>query len=750
MTTLQRWEKSTRACWFKLAPFAALAATATAALAQTPASLGRSYHESPTPARRKALERYALSHKDANGALANFTLGEVSFEQKQYSDAIRHLQAAQPRLPKLADYMSYYLAVAHSETGDNAAAVNDAAAVRSTVLRSPFAAGSVTIQARALAASGSAQDAIRMLREQYTDVPQPDGDLALAIAYEAAHNLPKAAEYYMRVYYEYPTSDQATRAGAALVTMRNSLGASCPGPSAQQMIVRANKLLAQGEYARARSEFQNLVPQLTGAERDQARTGIGAAQYLSGDVASAYSYLRSLEVSDREADAERLYYLVECAKRLNDDDQMMDAVKQLNKRHGESPWHFKALMDAANRYLVANQHEKSTPLYKAAYEGFPNQPLAANCHWKVTWDAYIHRKQDAGELLREHLQRYPGHPSASAALYFLGRLSESQKDYATARTYYIRLTSLFPNYYYGVLARERMAQANVIAAGPSAKTVQFLGTIAFPARKTNESARPDAQTSLRIARACLIKSAGLPDLAEAELRFGIRNDNQPYLLAIELAHTADTAHERLRSMKKAVPDYLSMSLEDAPPTFWQLLFPLPYQKDLVSCARRQNLDPYMVAALIRQESEFNPQALSSAHAYGLTQVVPSTGRALARRAGVRRFSNRALFQPSINLKLGTYYLRSLLDQWGGKWEQTLASYNAGKSRVSDWLAWNNYEEPAEFVESIPFTETRDYVEAVLRNAAVYRELYGARKISARESARKAGHSRRAHRIAHAA
>ncbi len=135
----------------------------------------------------------------------------------------------------------------------------------------------------------------------------------------------------------------------------------------------------------------------------------------------------------------------------------------------------------------------------------------------------------------------------------------------------------------------------------------------------------------------------------------------------------------------------------------------------------------MVAALIRQESEFDPQALSPKHAYGLTQVEPATGRALARRAGVPRFSNRALFQPAINLKLGTYYLRGLLYQWGGKWEETLASYNAGRSRVNDWITWNQYQEPAEFVESIPFIETREYVQAIMRNAAVYRQLYAARK-----------------------
>ena len=108
----------------------------------------------------------------------------------------------------------------------------------------------------------------------------------------------------------------------------------------------------------------------------------------------------------------------------------------------------------------------------------------------------------------------------------------------------------------------------------------------------------------------------------------------------------------------------------------------------------------------------------------MTQIVPSSRRQLARKAGIRGFSTSLLYQPSTNL-LGTTYLRSLLDQWGGKWEQMLASYNAGKSRVLEWITWGNFQEPAEFVETIPFTETREYVQSVLRNAAAYRRIYGA-------------------------
>jgi soluble lytic murein transglycosylase len=179
----------------------------------------------------------------------------------------------------------------------------------------------------------------------------------------------------------------------------------------------------------------------------------------------------------------------------------------------------------------------------------------------------------------------------------------------------------------------------------------------------------------------------------------------------------------MRIMKSNSPEYLNLPVPAAPRKFWELLFPLPYRADLVRDALERHLDPYLLAGLIRQESEFNPQALSSANAYGLTQIRPATGRHFARKAGVSRFTASVLYQPAANLKIGSSILRSMLDEQGGKVEQTLAAYNAGPLRVVEWMAWGAYREPAEFVESIPFTETRDYVQAVLRNAEMYRRLY---------------------------
>ena len=134
----------------------------------------------------------------------------------------------------------------------------------------------------------------------------------------------------------------------------------------------------------------------------------------------------------------------------------------------------------------------------------------------------------------------------------------------------------------------------------------------------------------------LTGSFGLPDLAEAELRFGAATENEQstQLLALELAQSSESAFRALRVMKSFSADYLSLPLDKAPVKFWQMLFPLPYKDDVFVNARERGLDPYDVAALIRQESEFNPSAKSRANAYGLMQLRPATGRMLGRQQGM--------------------------------------------------------------------------------------------------------------------
>jgi soluble lytic murein transglycosylase len=171
-----------------------------------------------------------------------------------------------------------------------------------------------------------------------------------------------------------------------------------------------------------------------------------------------------------------------------------------------------------------------------------------------------------------------------------------------------------------------------------------------------------------------------------------------------------------------LPGAASASIQSIPLAYWHILFPAPYWNTIKAESAKNNLDPYLVASLIRQESEFNPSVISYANAWGLMQLLPSTGKSLARQEGMTHFQTFQLLDPETNIRLGTRYLRQTLDRFGGVPEYALAAYNAGESRVEDWQSAGPYSGIDEFVESIPFTQTRDYVQAILRNIEIYREI----------------------------
>ena len=724
--------KTIPALWFSLLALAALTASSSpqakrapakkappkAAPAQptTLAAMVRAYRATPTAPRRAAIEAYAAAHpKEA--PFAHLALGIAAYEIKDYAAAIASLRQARPQLAPVADYIAYYLAAARVESKD----VNDISEqlrlVYTGEVASPFTGKAWILQARA-AKNDAPADAVKLLRDHYAELPQPYGDVTLADCYLAAGDQVRAAGIYQRIVSQYLTGDDAARAADALAALRQSMGAAYPEPSPQLLLHHAGRLMETGAFRQAGAEHRELAGQLRGLERDQARVRIGEADFRDKGTASAYPYLRELDLPESEADAERLAYLVECARRLTDDDEMKAALDRLARHYPHSPWRLKALLSAANRFLLMDRTDEFVPLYKAVYQNFPDAPEAALAHWKVTFQAYLHDDPQAQPLLREHVRNYPEHPTAGAALYFLGRWFERSGDPGAARACYRRLIAAYENHYYSVLARER----NPADVAPKAKAGEFLAGLAIPAAQPAPQIASRA-TTLRIARSRLLRSAGLSDIADAELRFGARNGGQAALLGMEAADSADAPHLAMHIMKAMAPEYLSLPFSAAPRKYWELLFPLPYRADLERAAHDAGIDPFLLAGLIRQESEFDPKALSSADAYGLTQVLPRTGRQYAKHAGIPRFTNGLLFQPAANLKLGAVIFRDMLDHNDGKVEQTLAAYNAGPARAAEWLGWNQYREPAEFVESIPFTETRDYVQAVLRNTDVYRRLY---------------------------
>jgi soluble lytic murein transglycosylase len=178
-------------------------------------------------------------------------------------------------------------------------------------------------------------------------------------------------------------------------------------------------------------------------------------------------------------------------------------------------------------------------------------------------------------------------------------------------------------------------------------------------------------------------------------------------------------------MRRTYPQFLAAGGESMPPDVLSIIFPLQYWSLISTHAAAHALDPYLVAALVAQESTFDKDIVSAAKAVGLMQIMPTTGRRWARRLGIRSFSTRRLTVPEVNVRIGTAYFADLMKQFGSE-PAALAAYNAGESRVVRWQRERPGVPRDEFIDDIPFPETQNYVRRILGTADDYRRLYGAR------------------------
>ena len=667
----------------------------------------------------------------ASGPAANISLAKQYIELNNPASALEQANLAAAKVPQLNDYAQYYRAQAEYQLKNYSEVSKSVTQIFNQQLLSPLTGPAAAVGVAAYLDSGNPKQAFDLVKKYFDKIPQPQATLLLARCLQANSDLPQAAEYYQRVYYVYPNSREAADAATALADLKTKLADGYPPVMPAAMLGRAEKLLDARRTADAKNELTAAIPQLTGVQKDQARVRIGEADFRAGKVSDAFEYLKSLQVEDSEADAERQAYLVRCARHLDKKSDVKAYLDELAHSHPNSEWRLDALTNVADQARTDNDTATYIPLYRACASGFAKNDRAAWCAWRAAFDAYHTDQADARDLLLNFLKTYPTATDTSDALYFLGRLTEKRNALPEARAYYDILVTHFPNTYFSTLAQARLKSPELSSVQADASCLSMLQTISWPNRPQFPSFTGGVLVQKRVTRATMLLASGMHDMAEDELKYGSRNEEgQSNVYAYELAKFASghgAPDEALRYIKTFAPGYLYMPLDQAPLEFWRLAFPFPFRAAIEHYSQEQGLDPFLVAALIRQESEFNTHSISHANAYGLMQVLPSTGRGIARHFGIRRFSAGDLLTADRNVQFGTYFFKTLLDHSNGEPEKALASYNAGPGRTALWSTWGPFHEPAEFTEVVPFHETRGYIQIVLRNAEVYRRLYAGTK-----------------------
>jgi soluble lytic murein transglycosylase len=689
------------------------------------AKLSHALYHQPNATTYAALSAFAARNaKNETGARAALALGYYDLNRERPDLGLGWMRKAVGE-KLLREYVLYWQAQASVALGQKEAALEQFQSILRDFPDSPMTELTVTALAQTALAIGKSGDALGALIGYPGTSAKPALLLLRAQAHEKisaakAEKPAAAAADYLDLYYRFPLNDEAKAAGQEIPAMQATLGDSFPGVPLQTQIARAETFYIARRWREASAEFASLLPKLSGKEHQRADLRIVQCEV---ELGGKLDQLSEIALTDPDLDAERSFSMEQAHRTQKLEAPMLEDVDQLVKRYPQSSWTADALFGAGNFYWVSLDRARAAEYYRLSLGISPDGKNASSAEWRLAWIAYLDRKPEAADMLESYVRRFPLSSYVQDALYWLGRSYERSGNTEYARNFYIAAANRFPLTYFGAKAAGRV-RPEPDGIGDSPVNPADMHLTISPAPPLPALDQPVAAVAEeRQARAQALSDIAFDSSAELEYRAAYATTRAPKFL-IDAAGAAIAAGHYgagMAAVRQAIPQLEARRIADIPNDAWRAAFPLPYELNLRSEAARNQLDPMLVAGLIRQESAFESKALSHAGAIGLMQVEPTTALKMARQLKVR-YARARLTDPGYNLQLGSRYLANLIESFGTP-EAALAAYNAGEDHVMEWTAGQNYLETAEFVESIPFTETREYVQIVIRNAEVYRQVY---------------------------
>ena len=683
--------------------------------------LARELHEHPIGTAYERLAQYAEREAGtASGTRAALALGYYDYTRAHFTEARSWLEkaAADSLLP---DYALYWEAQNDRAAGAVDVALAELKRYRERYPGSAMSDSAAEALAQTAIAAGQPDEAVAALQEYPRTTAKPSLLLLRAQAKEKAASARgekpvAAASDYLDVIYRFPLNDEAKVAVERVPSLQSSLGEQFPGTPVESEISRAEALYDARRWRDVRKAYEDLLPKLSGVAHDRATLRLAQVQVQLGGSPDA---LASLKLSDPELDAERIYSLSQVQRSAKVEAEMFAAIEQVVSTYPQSPWAEEALFAAGNYYWMNLDRSRGAEYYQRVVSAFPTGKYASIARWRIAWTAYMLRQQDAAGRFEQYLRQYRTSPMVANALYWLGRSYERDGNTSLARSFYMAAVERFPQTYFGEKAAQRLHEIGSQPANP-AEVISVIPPA--PPLPPLDGPLPAAATQ-RWMRAQALESIAFDGSAELELRSAYADTHAAGLL-LAIAKAAEQAGHYgagILTTRQAVTQFEARRFDQIPDEAWRTAYPLPYRDLIERESQHHHLDPMLVAGLIRQESAFASDAVSYANAVGLMQLWPPTAIKLARSLKFR-YARGRLFDPEYNVKLGTLYLSDLLSAYGTP-EAALAAYNAGENRVEEWNAGQNFQETAEFVESIPITQTREYVQIVVRNAELYRQVY---------------------------
>jgi soluble lytic murein transglycosylase len=639
-----------------------------------------------------------------------------AFRRGDEAAVVQEFGTAEALRSPVGDYTRLLYAEALLRRGDLAAARRAAESISERAPRPRAARAALLLAAYAAARDGDEAGNEVLLRQFLQAHPNaaetPAALYLLGQSLEARGQPAQAARVYRELSLLAPASGYADGAADRLQALA-STGLAAVTFSAEERVLRAERLLRGGVPDRASEEADAIVTQVSdpGLTARALQVVAGAAQRLRHYELAA----RTLELAVPRVPADRRPALqLELGRlyhRAGKRDRALAALAAIDPSHrveaAEAAYQRGWILEQAGRLTeAAAQYERTIELHAG-------REAAGAALWRLGWIAYLRGDRARAAKRWSRVLEIPGGRTHQlAAAYWSGRAHAEIGARGEAERLFQRVLTEAPRSYYGILATARARGRPGAEKDPS---------LHLPADPTAGFA--DDPSFVRIAT---LQRIGLVEDAAAEMEELVLSSvsDRMKLYALSAAYQKEEQHHlALRILRRHFAELAASGHPAVPRAFWEIAYPLPWEQELRAAAARHGLDPLFVAAVVREESNFYPRALSRAGARGLMQLMPATAAPMAAQRGLSFNGGGLLDDPAPNLEIGSAFMAGLLKEFGDP-RLALAAYNAGPKRLREWWGERRSSDVEVFVEQIPFDETRFYVKRVMASWEEYRRLYG--------------------------
>jgi soluble lytic murein transglycosylase len=655
-------------------------------------------------------------------------LSGVLLLERNPAVAIQFLRTSQRDFPVLDDYVRLWMGEASLNLGDARQAADMFESIPQAVPdsyllpKAAYRAGEAWYQA-----SSCPEATAWLVRAVEMDDKEPGAPRALlrrGVCQVKDNKIQEGRETLMQLWVRFPYSAEAKEAEALLVS---NLGGEPWVVQSSDRFARAQAYLGQSFHSEAIEELRKfLVADPQSPRRAEAKLKLGIAQVRLKQYDQARETFRALIKDGGAGSYEAWVWLARVYLRQGQGDKLLDLANLLSTASLSAEQKGQIILFAGMWLEDQGRFEDAVMRYRQVAKVGEPASQRAEARWHVGWVYYrMARYREAGEELRLLADLHDSDYEPQA-LYWMARAAELNQQ-SHARDVYVQLCQRHVHTYYCHLARERinLPLPEPIASEPISATVTVSGGSAVNGEATRTaSARAEIEQQSGYRRAIELKTLGLDSDAAREL-VGLtdRYSRSPEaLMALAtMLNEVGAYHHALRLARARFRDKLERTGGVADPSLWKVAYPTGLLPTIKSQGV-SGVDPYLVAAIIREESQYDWRAVSRVGAIGLMQVMPGTASNVAQRLGFPAVGRDDLFDQETNIRIGVHYVEQLLQQFSGNVTRTIASYNAGPIAVEGWIALHRGRSEDEFVELIPYQETRQYVKRVLRSYREYVRL----------------------------